>query len=67
MLRGQIVVLLSVYVACGLAVKDTFTGYERERVICPTKTRVWGPGLEPDFNVPARFFYIQAVDFENNR
>ncbi|XP_028993305.1 protein O-glucosyltransferase 2 [Betta splendens] len=25
-------------------------------------TLVWGPGLEPDIVLPARFFYIQAVD-----
>uniref|UniRef100_A0A8C6V6G3 Protein O-glucosyltransferase 2 n=1 Tax=Neogobius melanostomus TaxID=47308 RepID=A0A8C6V6G3_9GOBI len=27
-----------------------------------TKTLVWGPGLEPNVVLPARFFYIQAVD-----
>uniref|UniRef100_A0A8C6UZK6 Protein O-glucosyltransferase 2 n=1 Tax=Neogobius melanostomus TaxID=47308 RepID=A0A8C6UZK6_9GOBI len=26
------------------------------------KTLVWGPGLEPNVVLPARFFYIQAVD-----
>lgn len=26
------------------------------------KTLVWGPGLEADVVLPARFFYIQAVD-----
>ncbi|TMS06951.1 KDEL motif-containing protein 1 [Larimichthys crocea] len=26
------------------------------------KTLVWGPGLETDIVLPARFFYIQAVD-----
>lgn len=25
-------------------------------------TLVWGPGLEADVVLPARFFYIQAVD-----
>ena len=67
MLRGQVILAVLAFVACGLAVKDAATGYDRERVICPTKSRVWGPGLETDFTVPARFFYIQAVDFENNR
>ncbi|XP_072013889.1 protein O-glucosyltransferase 2-like isoform X2 [Amphiura filiformis] len=66
MQRMQVILVLAVCVACGLAVKDAATGYDRERVICPTKTRVWGPGLEPNFVVPARYFYIQAVDFENN-
>ncbi|XP_076015283.1 protein O-glucosyltransferase 2-like isoform X1 [Genypterus blacodes] len=27
-----------------------------------TKTLVWGPGLEPNIVLPARFFFIQAVD-----
>nr|XP_015194498.1 PREDICTED: KDEL motif-containing protein 1 isoform X2 [Lepisosteus oculatus] len=26
------------------------------------KTSVWGPGLEPDVVLPARFFYIQTAD-----
>ena len=26
------------------------------------KTLVWGPGLEADVVLPARFFYIQAAD-----
>ncbi|XP_007562750.1 PREDICTED: KDEL motif-containing protein 1 isoform X2 [Poecilia mexicana] len=31
-------------------------------VISAAKTLVWGPGLEADIVLPARFFYIQAVD-----
>ena len=23
---------------------------------------IWGPGLKSNFNVPVRYFYIQAVD-----
>lgn len=23
---------------------------------------VWGPGLDPSFNMPVRYFYIQVVD-----
>lgn len=30
------------------------------------RTLVWGPGLEPDVVLPARFFYIQAVDTKGN-
>lgn len=26
------------------------------------RTLVWGPGLEAEVVLPARFFYIQAVD-----
>ncbi|XP_061579988.1 protein O-glucosyltransferase 2 isoform X1 [Cololabis saira] len=29
-------------------------------------TLVWGPGLEPDIVLPARFFYIQAVESSGN-
>ena len=32
------------------------------REVCPQQSRIWGPGLEPDFVVPVRWFYIQAVD-----
>lgn len=46
------------------AVIDPATGYERERVVCPLKSLVYGPGLNSNFNVPARYFYIQARDFE---
>lgn len=34
----------------------------------PELTRIWGPGLQPDvFVLPARYFFIQAVDNNNNR
>ncbi|XP_038070247.1 protein O-glucosyltransferase 2-like [Patiria miniata] len=63
--RTFLVTLLCCVLAC-CAVKDVITGYDRERVVCPLKSFVWGPGLEANFNVPARFFFIQAMDFENN-
>ena len=28
----------------------------------PKQCLVWGPGLKSHFNVPVRYFYIQAVD-----
>jgi hypothetical protein len=28
---------------------------------------VWGPGLESGFNLPVRYFYIQAVDDKFNK
>jgi len=32
-------------------------------LVDPTECRIWGPGLFPDQIVmPARYFYIQAVD-----
>lgn len=31
-------------------------------------TKIWGPGLQPEvFVLPARYFFIQAVDTNNNR
>jgi hypothetical protein len=32
-----------------------------------TKFYVWGPGLNANFNLPVRYFFIQAVDFNNNK
>ncbi|XP_070575936.1 protein O-glucosyltransferase 2-like [Ptychodera flava] len=46
------------------AITDPVTGIERERIVCPDKSLVYGPGLEPNFRVPARFFFIQAIDTE---
>ncbi|XP_026231372.1 protein O-glucosyltransferase 2 isoform X2 [Anabas testudineus] len=37
-------------------------GAQAGSVPSAAKTLVWGPGLEPDIVLPARFFYIQAVD-----
>lgn len=31
------------------------------------KTKVWGPGLKPDFFLPVRYFYIQAVSADGNK
>ena len=28
---------------------------------------IWGPGLERKIVLPARYFFIQAVDKENNK
>lgn len=36
--------------------------------LSPKLTKVWGPGLKPDDIVmPARYFFIQAVDKNNKR
>ncbi|KAM9851095.1 protein O-glucosyltransferase 2 [Aulostomus maculatus] len=39
-----------------------FPGAQGGPVPSAAKTLVWGPGLEPNIVLPARFFYIQAVD-----
>lgn len=37
-------------------------GGEAHQVPSASTTLVWGPGLQPHIVLPARFFYIQAVD-----
>lgn len=37
-------------------------GAQAGAVPSAAKTLVWGPGLEANMVLPARFFYIQAVD-----
>lgn len=36
-------------------------------VLSPSQTLVWGPGLNLSFNVPVRYFFIQAVDKHGNK
>ncbi|XP_002732474.2 protein O-glucosyltransferase 2-like [Saccoglossus kowalevskii] len=59
-----IVVLILQIFSFSFAIIDPVTGIERERIVCPSKTMVYGPGINPSFTVPARFFFIQAVDTE---
>lgn len=35
------------------------------RRLCPQHSKIYGPGLNPQFHVPVRYFYIQAVDSLN--
>lgn len=37
-------------------------GTQADAVPSAAKTLVWGPGLEANIVLPARFFYIRAVD-----
>uniref|UniRef100_A0A5F9D5R0 Protein O-glucosyltransferase 2 n=1 Tax=Oryctolagus cuniculus TaxID=9986 RepID=A0A5F9D5R0_RABIT len=37
-----------------------------ERRLSPDQSRVWGPGLNAQVVLPARYFYIQAVDASGN-
>lgn len=37
-------------------------GAQADKVPSASKTLVWGPGLDANIVLPARFFYIQAVD-----
>ncbi|MBN3291499.1 KDEL1 protein, partial [Polypterus senegalus] len=34
--------------------------------LCPVKTLIWGPGLNPKIVLPARYFYVQAVDSQGH-
>ena len=36
-------------------------------VVSLTKSLVWGPGLNVDFVVPVRYFFIQPVDTEGHK
>ena len=36
------------------------------RKLCTEKTKVWGPGLDPAFHLPVRYFIIQAVDSQGH-
>ncbi|XP_033843281.1 protein O-glucosyltransferase 2 [Periophthalmus magnuspinnatus] len=48
---------------CLSVVKPEFPGaLGGSLTLSASKTFVWGPGLEPNVVLPARFFYIQAVD-----
>ncbi|ELW71476.1 KDEL motif-containing protein 1 [Tupaia chinensis] len=38
-----------------------------ERRLSPQKSEIWGPGLKADVVLPARYFYIQAVDTSGNK
>lgn len=38
-----------------------------ERRLSPEKSQVWGPGLKAAVVLPARYFYIQAVDASGNQ
>ena len=35
--------------------------------VSPSKSLIWGPGLQSSFNVPVRYFFIQAVDEHGNK
>lgn len=35
--------------------------------LSPEKSEIWGPGLKAAVVLPARYFYIQAVDTSGNR
>ncbi|KAA8588333.1 hypothetical protein FQN60_001527 [Etheostoma spectabile] len=42
--------------------RHELTGAHADSVPSAAKTLVWGPGLETNVVLPARFFYVQAVD-----
>ncbi|MBN3307191.1 KDEL1 protein, partial [Amia calva] len=49
------------YLCCTLLLY-VLSGMSNGASLSAPKTFVWGPGLEADIVLPARFFYIQAVD-----
>ncbi|KAJ3591604.1 hypothetical protein NHX12_006737 [Muraenolepis orangiensis] len=66
--RGQRLGELEERTALMMNSADTFSKHAHELMLkCKDKkwaanTLVWGPGLEADVVLPARFFFIQAVD-----
>ena len=38
-----------------------------DKKLDPKNFLVWGPGLESNFNVPVRYFFIQLVNTENEK
>ncbi|KAF3842938.1 hypothetical protein F7725_001787 [Dissostichus mawsoni] len=41
---------------------EVLLGAQADSVLSAAQTLVWGPGLDTDVVLPARFFFIQAVD-----
>lgn len=35
--------------------------------LSPENSLIWGPGLRADVVLPARYFYVQALDTEGQR
>ncbi|XP_063069678.1 protein O-glucosyltransferase 2 [Engraulis encrasicolus] len=60
---GSNMLWLCVWVV-GLAALQTAPGALAGAAPCPTRSLVWGPGLEPKVILPARYFFIQAADSE---
>ncbi|XP_069746800.1 protein O-glucosyltransferase 2 isoform X3 [Narcine bancroftii] len=48
-----------------LLITITFRAIESTTKISPKKSLVWGPGLDANKVLPARYFYIQAVSEDN--
>jgi hypothetical protein len=50
-------------VLCGFVLEGVHLFSRIDSEIDPAECQIWGPGLFPDQIVmPARYFYIQAVD-----
>ncbi|XP_036153239.1 protein O-glucosyltransferase 2 isoform X2 [Myotis myotis] len=58
-------ILLLYYFFLGTVPAFAETGGERR--LSPEKSEVWGPGLKAAVVLPARYFYIQAVDASGNK
>ena len=61
--------MLDVTIICKLFILLEFYLHTSSALIAINthKTLVWGPGLDPDFFVPARYFFIQPVDKDGNK
>lgn len=45
-----------------VAAEDVSENGDQSFHVSAANSIVWGPGLKPDVVVPARYFFIQAVD-----
>jgi len=41
--------------------------YQKTGIVSLTKSLVWGPGLDVNFVLPVRYFFIQPVDTEGQK
>jgi hypothetical protein len=52
----------------GIVLDSMLLVSSKDSAVDPAECQVWGPGLYPDQIVmPARYFYIQAVDKHKHR
>lgn len=58
---------LVVLCCCVLGAAPAFAEPGGEGRLSPERSEIWGPGLQAAVVLPARYFYIQAVDTSGNR
>lgn len=59
----SVLVLYCFFLGAFPALAETGEG----RRLCPEKSEIWGPGLKAAVVLPARYFFIQAVDTSGDK